>query len=1037
MERAAGGVLTGVYDGRLVTLSIVIAICASFVALHLAGRITAARGRARWIWLVSGATAMGLGIWSMHYIGMLAFVLPVSVLYDLPTVLLSLLAAIGASGIALYVVSRRAFDVPGAVIGSVLMGSAIAAMHYIGMAAMRLPAMCRWDRRLVVLSVGISIVVSLTALWLAFRFRSEKRDFAPWKLGSAAIMGVAVAAMHYTGMAAASYVPARGSGNVSNAVSISSLGLLGIVAVTFMILALAFVISIVNRRSVELEYYRLLFENSLAGVYRSTLDGHLLECNEAFAHIFGYESREECLRHPLTDLYDRSESRDLFIARITKHKRLFGFESRLRRRDGSTVWVLVNAVLVAREPLDALAFDATLIDITAHKVGEEAARQAMEAVEAANRAKAEFLANMSHEIRTPMNGIIGMIELALGTDLSAEQREYVEVAGVSADLLLRLIDDILDLSRMEAGKLDLDSVDFDLRQELDEILLWLAPAAHKKGLEVALHVAPEIPRAFQGDSARLRQVLVNLVDNAIKFTATGEVIVRVSQEENDGERPVLHFTVTDTGIGIPVEKREGIFAPFTQADSSMTRRFGGTGLGLTIASQLVSLMGGGIWVESEPAVGSTFHFTLALIARPAPALSAAPPPPVKLHGLTVLVVDDNATNRQILEEILCLWEMRPTVVESGEAALRALERAHARNEPFQIVLLDCQMPGLDGYAVAERIKGHHELAATMIMMISSVGQQGDALRCRELGVDAYLTKPIRQSVLLAALLSALTQAVRPKAAPSPPPPPPPTPPTREERRAAPDERRAPRRVLVAEDNPVNQRLIVKILEKQGLSVVLTQNGREALAASGEEPFDIALMDVQMPEMDGFEATAAIRRRERETGLHLPIVALTAHALKGDREACLAAGMDAYMAKPIRALELLEVIEKLTATAPGSAAAAFEGSFDREEVLARVEGDLALLTELVELFRVESPRMLSELRRNVAANDAQGLERAAHALGGSASNFGAHAAVKIAKDLEALGRGGALGMAAECLIDLEREVDRLRSGLAGLVAEPVG
>ncbi len=885
MHDPTAGALTGVYDGRLVALSVAIAICASFVALDLAGRTSVALGRARLPWLVCGAGAMGLGIWSMHYLGMLAFILPVPVTYDLPTVLLSLFAAVVASGIALFVVSRSHFDILGAVVGSLTMGSAISAMHYIGMAAMRLPAMCRWSYPLVALSVVIAVVVSFVALWLAFHFRTEVKDFAPLKLASAAVMGVAVASMHYTGMAAASYVPARLSEDASNAVSITSLGLTGIISVTFMVLGLTLVTSMVDRRfsaqSLELReseaHYRFVFQNSLAGMYRSTLDGHLLECNEAFFQMLGHESRDECLRRPLNELYERPEDREALIASLKDHKRISGFEALLRRKDGRAVWVLINAILLQGKTGEGELIEGTLIDITARKEGEEAVRRAMEAAETANRAKSEFLANMSHEIRTPMNGIIGMVELVLATDLTAEQREHIEVAGVSADLLLRLINDILDLSKIEAGKLELDSIRFNLRQELDGTIRWLATSAHKKGLEMTLLVAPEIPPALQGDPGRLRQVLVNLVDNAVKFTAAGEVAVRVRQEDNDGQRLVLHVTVTDTGIGIPAEKREKIFAAFIQADSSTTRRFGGTGLGLTIASHLVTLMGGGIWVESEPGVGSTFHFTLPLGIR---------------------------------------------------------------------------------------------LAST---------------------VSAPLSVPIQ-----------------------------PPSETSETPRA--------RHVLVAEDNLVNQKLVMKILRKQGFSVVLAQNGNEAVAAAEKESFDIVLMDVQMPEMDGFEATAEIRRREQETGRHVPIVALTAHALKGDREACLAAGMDAYMSKPIRALDLLDLIARLTTASPPPP---MPQVFDRNELFARVEGDCALLTELVDLFRSESPRMLSELRRSLAANDAKGLEKAARAMGGSASNFGAHAAVKVAGELEAMGHEGTLAGGAARLADLERELGRLELGLAAL------
>jgi two-component system sensor histidine kinase/response regulator len=1031
-------ILAGSYDGRLVALSVLIAACASYVALDLGSRIAAARGRSRFVWLLGGGAAMGLGIWSMHYIGMLAFSLPVPVLYDLPTVLLSLLAAIFASGIALFVVSRRSLDVLGAVGGSIAMGIAIAAMHYVGMEAVRLPAMCHWNVGLVALSVVIAIVVSLVALWLVFRFRSNARPFAPLKLASAALMGVAVAAMHYTGMAACTFSPEGLSGDLSHAVSISALGVTGITAVTFMVLALALVTSMLDRRfsaqSRELqsseERYRLLFERSLAGLYRSTRDGRLLECNAAFARMFGYRSSEECLRRQAADLYADPAARDLFVGELGRQRQLADFESCLKRQDGRPVWVLENAFLLDGKAGEPEVIEGTLIDITERKMSEEVVTKAREAAEATNRAKSEFLANMSHEIRTPMNGIIGMTELALGTDLTAEQREYLDMVRVSADALLKLINDILDLSKIEAGKLELDPIDFDLRYALDETVRFLAPSAHQKGLEMTLHVASDVPSALHGDPSRLRQVIVNLIGNAVKFTETGEVVVQVNMESREEQRVVLHFSVADTGIGIPREKQETIFASFTQADASVTRRFGGTGLGLTIASQLIAFMGGRISVESRPGMGSTFHFTLPFTARPAPAAAAPPRSMADLRGIAVLVVDDSATNRRLLEEVLAQWEMRPTSVDSGEAALHALERAWTCGEPYQIVLLDFQMPAMDGFEVARRIKARPDLAVTTIMMVSSVGHRGDALRCREAGVASYLTKPVRQAVLLDALLAVLANTGQPVSAPALV--------TRHSLR----EMGRPRHILLAEDNPVNQKLVVRILEKHGLSVVVARNGREALAAIERERFDIVLMDVQMPEMGGFEACMEIRRRESAMGGHLPVVALTAHALKGDREACLSAGMDDYLAKPLRAPELLAVIARLTAgaaapPAPEAALAVAAGPvFDPAAALSQVDGDRALLAELVDLLRAESPRMLANLRRSLQANDPTAVERAAHELRGSVSNFGAHPVSQVALDLEVMGRGGALAGGAARLADLEREVAHLERALVQLAEEVV-
>jgi two-component system sensor histidine kinase/response regulator len=781
------------------------------------------------------------------------------------------------------------------------------------------------------------------------------------------------------------------------------------------------------------ERFRAISDSAQDALIMMDDKGHISYWNRAAEQIFGWSSQETLGKnlHELLapEKYHSVSRKGLEQFRRSGKGPAVGktLELSAVRKDGTEFPMEIS---LAGMNLKGKWYAVGIVrDITDRKRTERELQEAKEAAEVANIAKSQFLANMSHEIRTPMNGVIGMTGLLLDTELTREQRQYAETVINSGHALLEVINEILDFSKIEAGKLDLENIDFDLRTTLEDTAEALAVMAHQKGLEFACLVDHEVPALVRSDPGRLRQVLTNLAGNAIKFTEKGEVVIRVTVEKEDDAHVILRFSVTDTGIGVPTDRTDCLFQSFSQADSSHTRKYGGTGLGLSISKQLSEMMGGQIGVESEEGKGSTFWFTAVLEKQPE-GLEVEMVIPEDVREKRILVVDDNETNRLVLKEQLKSWGCCFDEASNGAEALDKLRKAVTEEKPFDIAFVDMGMPEMDGETLGRKIKEDPDLKTTILVMLSSAGQRGDAQRAKEIGFAAYLTKPVRRSELYHCLATVTGRQTPTKDRPLA---------SIMTRHTIAEDQKRRLRILLAEDNTTNQQVALAILKKLGFRADAVANGKEAIQALEMIPYDLVLMDVQMPEMDGLEATSQIRNLQSPVRNHdIPIIAMTAYALKGDREKCLEGGMDDYVSKPVEPQELIEAIERQIAgsaqaaesTATVKKARPEKEAFKRSALLDRLDGDEELFKQVIAVFIKDIPDQLEELKQGLSDKNAEVVERKAHRIKGASANVGAQALSDVALEAEMAGREGNLDRAAPLVENLEQAFERLREVLSG-------
>ncbi|TWT76102.1 Signal transduction histidine-protein kinase BarA [Posidoniimonas polymericola] len=758
-----------------------------------------------------------------------------------------------------------------------------------------------------------------------------------------------------------------------------------------------------------------------------SLDGQIEAWNRGAEEIYGF-SQEEAIGSPaeLTTPRDRVGENDRLREAAIQGRSIEHFDTLRTRKSGESFPAAICGFPIRNEREEVVGYATIERDISGRMQAADTLRIALTEAQEANAAKSRFLANASHELRTPMNAIVGMTALALEEDISHELRDYLETIRDSADSMLHLVNDVLDLAKFESDGFELEEVPFDPRELSESAIKVLGTAAHAKGLELVCHVAPDVPTAVIGDPMRLRQVLTNLLGNSIKFTAAGEVVVDVSPVSIEKKRCKLQFSVKDSGIGISDKDQERIFKPFTQVDGATTRRYSGTGLGLTITQHLIDCFGSQLELESQPGVGSRFTFclTLPLASKPEDTVSRATE---KLRGMTVLVVDDNQASRDTLTEQFAAWGMRPAIASSGREAMRLVEKSLDKNSPFDLAVVDALMPGLDGFTVASKIEGDERISTKPIIMASTTDRLEFSRRCAEAGAAAYIQKPISQSQLL----SAVVQASGVASLDGPP------------RKALFDAPTCEKlRVLLVEDTPANRKVAQRVLSKRGHEIEVAVNGREALDLFRKEEFDVVLMDVQMPIMDGYQATEAIREIERSGGrVPTPIIAMTAHSMSGDREKCLRAGMDNYLSKPLDLPKLIRMVESVSengiknhaakpqhveaskaAAEPESPMAA--PAADLDTALKRLRGDRGLLLDMMGFFEQDAPTLLAAVDKNLESGQLAEVERGAHSLKGLASTFDAVAAVSSARDVEQAAHDGRADALPPLVKSLHAEVANL-------------